>query len=83
VSVARLAQPHARAPADEAPEVVRLGERPLRPRGRHLEPVVHEQVAQVRGDPLAQRQIHPARVVDEQAQPLGPHLLARQQLDLR
>src|SRR5215213_11980926 len=40
-----LARAHARATTDEAAEVVRLGQRALRPRRADLEPRLEEQVA--------------------------------------
>ena len=83
VAVPRLAQPHTGAPAEEAPEVVRLRERPLRSRRRDLERVVDKQLTQVVRHALAERQRHTVRMIDEQPQPLRSHLLAREQLDVR
>jgi hypothetical protein len=54
-----------------------------RPRRGDLERVLEEQLAQVRGDPLAQRQADAVRVVDEQPQAISPHSLHEQHFDLR
>src|SRR4051795_115497 len=47
------ARTHARAPTDEAPEVVRLGQRPLGARRADLEAGLEQDVAQVFRHPLA------------------------------
>ena len=56
---------------------------PLRARGRDLQRVVLEQVAEQVRDPLAERQVDAAVAVDEEAQPLGGRPLEREHLDLR
>ena len=71
VPVLGLARAHARAATEKAAEVLRLGQRALGPRRGDLQPVVHQHVAQVVGDPLAQVEIDPVRVVDGQPQPLA------------
>src|SRR4051794_40440325 len=76
LAVAGLAQAHPGALAEVAPEVLRLGERATRAGRGDLEPEVREQVAQVSGHPLAQRDVHPAGAVDHEAKALGRHLLA-------
>ena len=67
-----LARAHARAAPEEAAEVVRLGQRALGPGRGHLERVLAQQVAQVLGDPLAEREIDPVRVVDRTSVSLPP-----------
>src|SRR3954447_25490076 len=82
VAVTGLGQADPDAAAEVAPEVLGLGQRALRARRRHLEPVVREQVAEVSGHALAQRDVHPAGAVDHETQALGRHLLAGEQLDV-
>src|SRR3954451_3035289 len=78
----RLAGPDADAPAHEALEVLGLGQRAVGSGRGDLERPTLEQVAQVVGHALAERQIHAARVVDVQAKPLARRLVQRDQLDL-
>jgi hypothetical protein len=47
-----------------------------------LQPVVHQQLAKVTRDPLAQREVDPARMVDHEPQALGGHTLAGDDLEL-
>src|SRR4051812_42704231 len=77
-----LARAHARAPSDEAAVVVRLGEWALRSRRRDLEAGLHEQVAQVRGDALAQSQVDAAGAVDEEPHRARVGALEQQHLDV-
>ena len=83
MAVPGLAQAHARAPAEEAAEVVRLRERPLRARRGDLEGVVGKQLTQVVRHALAEVERDAIRMVDEETQALRPDLLAREHLDVR
>ena len=58
-------------PAEEAPVVLGLGQRPIRAGRGDLERPGLEQVAKLAGDALAQRQVDAVRVVDVEAQRLG------------
>src|SRR5689334_15985675 len=81
-SVVLLARAYARPPAYEAAEVVRLGERTLGTRGRNLQRVVDEQIAQVVRHTLAKREIDTVGAVDEEPHPAGRDLLHEQHLDV-
>ena len=74
---------YARALADEAPEVLGLGERALGAGRGDLERVLGEQVGQVLGDALAGGQVDAARTVDREPQPVAADAVDRDQLDVR
>src|SRR4051794_23379270 len=61
------AYPHARPAADEAAEVLRLGERALGPWGGDFERVALADLAEVTRDALAEVEGDPVRVIDEHA----------------
>src|SRR5215212_3693660 len=83
VAAVLLAGAHARAAADEAAEVVGLRQRPLRARRRHLQGVLGQQVAQVRGDALADAVIDAALAVDEHAYGAASHAFGQQHFHVR
>ena len=66
VPVVLAAGAHARTAADVTAEVVRLGERALRPRRGHLERVGLAHAGQVLGHALAEGERDPVGVIDEQ-----------------
>src|SRR5215204_5184356 len=72
-----------RPAADVAPEVVRLAQRPLRPRRRDLQRVVGQQVAQVLCDALADTQIDAALAVDEDAHDATADAFGQQHFHVR
>src|SRR4051812_6841933 len=74
---------HARAPPDEATEVVRLRQRTLRPRRGDLQTGMGQEVAQVARDALAGVEVDPARAVDHEPRCARARLLHEQDLDLR
>ena len=78
-----LARAHARAASDEAAEVVGLRQRPLRTRRRDLERVIDQQLAEVLGHVLAEREIDAARPVDEEPDHTARDLLGKQHFNLR
>src|ERR1700722_17800072 len=82
VPIRGVAQAHARAPAEKAAVVLRLGQRAILTGRGDLQRVALAVVAEVPGDPLAERQRHAVRVVDEDAQDGALHL-REQQLNLR
>jgi len=61
------ARAHAGATAEEAPEVLRLGQRALRPRARDLERVLLADLGELMRDPLAEVERDALRMVDEEA----------------
>ena len=79
----RLARANPDPAAQEAAEVLGLGQRPVGPRRGDLERLGREQVAQLVGDALAERQVDAVRVVDVEPQRLGGRALERDQLDAR
>ena len=78
----RLASANPDPAAHEAAEVLGLGQRAIGPRRGDLERPCLEQVAELVGDPLAERQVDPIRMVDVKPQRLGGRALERDQLDL-
>ena len=60
-----------------------LGERAIGAGRRDLERPVLEQVAKQAGDALAERDVDPARAIDDEPQALGGGPLEREQLDVR
>ena len=79
----RLARAHPRALPHEAAEVLRLGQRALRPGRGHLEAVVGEQVTQVVRHALAERQIDPDGLSITSASFAAGNLLGEQHFDVR
>ena len=79
---ARLARTHAGAAADEAAEVGGLGQRTLAARRGDLQRVALAQLAQQRGDALAERERDAVGVVDEHAQAAAAEYLGEQHLDV-
>src|SRR5919201_4349317 len=77
-----LARAHTRATTHEATEVLRLGERSLGTGRRNLQRVVHEQIAQMTRDPLAERQVDSVRMVDEHPHLSWGDLLHEQHVDV-
>ena len=76
------ARAHARATADEAAEVVGLGERALRARRGDLERVALAHLRQELRDALAQLERDALGMVDEQTHELAAHHLGEQHLDV-
>ena len=79
----RLPGANTHPPAEEPAEVLGLGQRPLRAGRGDLERVVDQQVAQLVGHPLAEPQVDPVGVIDEEPQAVGSRVLQRDQLDRR
>src|SRR5918992_161136 len=73
---------HPRAPADEAAEVLRLGERALHARRGDLERVLLADLGKLLRDPLAQLERDAGGVVDEEPDEAAGDDLGEQDLDL-
>src|SRR5436190_12374676 len=73
---------HARATTYEASEVIGLRERTLGAGRRDLESEVHEQVAEMVGDALAERVIHSRRMINHDTHCARRHALGEQHLDV-
>ena len=76
------ARAHAGPAAEEAAEVLGLGQRALGARRGDLQRVVLADGREMVRDPLAQVEAHPVGVVDEQPHELSAHHLGEQDLDV-
>ena len=81
-AVVVAARAHARAPADEAAEVLGLGQRALGPGRGDLERVALAHRRQVVGDALAELERDAVGMVDEEAHEAAADDLGEQHLDL-